>query len=112
MTTIHTEWTPETHREWLVENGLVLPRRPDCKPWCVQHCQLDDSTTFCMGPDIRTPQTPNGYIGITYCPEEGGARTHIDLGDGMDSVTVEQAEELARAILAQVARARGQEAAA
>lgn len=108
MTETRWYWEPQTHREWLAEAGLVLPRRPDCKPWCVQHCQLDDSTSFCMGPDIRTPHTANGYVGITYCPEETGGQTFIDLGTGLDSVTVEQAEAYASAILAQVDRARGQ----
>lgn len=110
-TKIRWYWEPETYREWLLENGLILPRTPQCVPWCVQHCQLDPSGTFCMGPDIRTPHTPNGYVGITYGPETSDEKSEprIDLGDGLDVVTVEQAEELAQAILTQVARARGQE---
>lgn len=99
-------YKPQTHREWLAEDGLILPRTPDCAPWCDMHCRLDDDTTFCMGPDILTPHTPNGYVGIIYEPRGG---TRIDLGNGIDDATVEQAEELANAILRQVARARGEE---
>jgi len=106
MTQTICRWDTETHREWLAENGLVLPRRPDCRPWCIQHCQLDESTSFCMGPDIRTPYTPNGYVGIIHEPNGG---TRIDLGKGIDDATVEEAEAYARAILTQVARARGEE---
>lgn len=103
-------YKPKTHREAMAELCLMLPRTPDCHPWCTLHCQIDETTTFCMGPDILTPVTPNGYVGLTSCSQERGLPM-IDLGDGMDHVTVEQAEELARAILAQVARARGQEVA-
>ncbi|MGI5274897.1 hypothetical protein ACQEUU_37590 [Nonomuraea sp. CA-218870] len=95
----------------VAENGLTVPRRPDCKPWCVQHCRVDDDTTFCMGPDIPTPGTANRYVGINYCPDEhrpAYVGTTIDLGDGLDSVKVEDAEALALAILAQTARARSE----
>jgi hypothetical protein len=88
--------------------GLAVPRTPRCKPWCVVHCRFDDNTTFCMGRDIVVPVVPSGYVGITYCPEEGG-QPHIDLGHGTDSATVEEAEAYALAILAQVAKAREQD---
>lgn len=97
----------QTHLEWLAENALILQRTPDCMPWCILHCQVDEETRFCMGPDILTKGTSNGYVGITHVKGEG---VHIDLGHGIDAVTVEVAEELARAIMQQVARARGQEA--
>lgn len=101
-------WTAQTNAERLVKEGMAMARTPDCKPWCAVHAVLDDGvSTFCMGPDIRTPQTSNGYVGITYFVPEG---IFIDLGNFMDSVSVDDAEEFGKAILAQVARARGQEA--
>jgi hypothetical protein len=107
--TIQAQWTPETHREWLIRDGAAMPRTPDCKPWCTLHAVQDDGlSTFCMGPDIRTPRTSNGYVGISHHPDEG---IFIDLGSGNDSVSVDGAEDYAKAILAQVARARGLEVA-
>ncbi|MFI7148427.1 hypothetical protein ACIBO2_26240 [Nonomuraea sp. NPDC050022] len=113
MTTQRYSWMPETPTEQAIREGLVIPRTPQCVPWCVRHCVLDDGlSTFCMGPDMRTPLTSNGYVGIVFEPEPQGSDVcvpMIDLGNGLDTVKVEAAEEFARAILAQVARARGQE---
>lgn len=110
MTSQTWTWTPETPQEEWVKAGLVVPRKPDCVSWCLFHCVLDDGTSFCMGPDIRTPRTSNGYVGLQYEDTgNGGRAAWVDLGNGNDTVSVEQAEEYARAILAQVARARGEE---
>lgn len=102
------KWTPETPAEEAAREGLVVPPTPQCVPWCVEHCALDDGSTFCMGPDIRTPLTSNGYVGIIFEPGDDMSPL-IDLGNGLDTVPVERAEQFARAILAQVARARGEE---
>ncbi|MFD8564827.1 DUF6907 domain-containing protein [Streptosporangium canum] len=88
---------------------------PGCAPWCVRH---DDCTSngrhpadphggMCWAPAIPTPGGRSGSAGdveLTYDAEDGAL---IQVNNDSDAVlTVDEAEEFARAILAQVELAR------
>lgn len=67
-----------------------IPAAPQgCRPWCVEHHE-----DVCNAAD-------NGPVGLTWCPDDG-LLIHLD----DEQFTLDQAERLADAIRAQVARAR------
>ncbi|MFI9846518.1 hypothetical protein ACIHFD_56515 [Nonomuraea sp. NPDC051941] len=97
---------------WAENEALVMPRTPDCHPWCAYHCILDNGDyTFCMGEDLPVyvhEYGGSGYLGIVGHP---GEVPKLDLGLAWENIvmTVDEAEKVAQAIMRQVARARGTE---
>ncbi|MFI7468650.1 hypothetical protein [Nonomuraea sp. NPDC049646] len=83
----------------------VPAQRQTCQPWCVDH--TDD---LCNAADIPIPgEVPGGgsidpYVGLMSIPEDGPRI--IVYCERDEHLTLDEAEEFAHALLAQVARAR------
>lgn len=94
-------------------SGIVtlIERQSTCKPWCRDHAVLDDNTPFCNAADLPVylrEAGGQGAIALTCFPDEE-PRIMLDIAAGPDSLTVGEAEHLAKQIMRQVARARGEE---
>lgn len=84
--------------------ALVPAQRPRaCRPWCVQHLAADRGSGTCLAAD-QIP-TLGEAVELTYQPDEG---LRINLWrETFSLLTIDDAERHARAVLAQVAVARG-----
>ncbi|MEV0149145.1 MULTISPECIES: hypothetical protein [unclassified Nonomuraea] len=87
---------------------IPLPR-PACQPWCVRHDYVEG---YCHGRDIPTPGgqwSGPGYVAMSHGPVGG---TLIEVHHDVDGeLTANEAEQLARGILAAVELARAGKAA-
>ncbi|WP_433516493.1 hypothetical protein ACQP2T_13525 [Nonomuraea sp. CA-143628] len=84
---------------------LVPAQRLPCKPWCVEH---DHAEGICTGPTAATPGGRwgmPGHISMSHGPS--GGTLHTLHHDPDAELTSEEFEELAKAMLVQVAIARG-----
>ncbi|MGW0805927.1 hypothetical protein [Nonomuraea sp. NPDC002799] len=92
--------------------AMVVDRRPDCPPWCTQHAVLDDDTPFCNAADLPVfvrEMGGHGSVSLTRFPGEVPL-VQLTLSGGSDSLTVDEAENVAKQLMRQVARARGKDA--
>ena len=89
--------------------ALIPAQRRPCKPWCTNHVADDEGPGTCMAADA----TPAGcdpsttYVGLSH--NEDGTRVDIDT-DRDRGHTLDQAEQIAHAVLRQVAVARNAKA--
>jgi hypothetical protein len=84
---------------------LVPAQRPPCQPWCVRH---DHTEGYCHSRDIPTTGgqwSGPGYTAMSHGPAGGTLITLVHDPDA--ELTPDEAAQLAYAVLAQVARARG-----
>lgn len=90
---------------------VIVPRVPVqptgavlCQPWCVEHVP-DSEGGICHAEPMPAPTEPTyppGRVLLGYDTEDGAL---IHLNCKVDDLTAQEAEQLARAILAQVDRA-------
>jgi hypothetical protein len=91
---------------------LVMPQTETCPLWCAFHCVMDDGEiTFCMAEDLPINVYEcggTGYVGLVHFPGEV-PKVDMGLSNVSNVMTIDEAEQVAQAIMRQVARARGQE---
>ncbi|MGW5684582.1 hypothetical protein [Nonomuraea sp. NPDC003754] len=77
-----------------------------CHPWCVRHDELDDE--LCFSADLPTPggkYGDPGHVGLSYHPDTGiGVSIYHDTDA---TLTLDEAEQLAAALMRQIALGRG-----
>lgn len=93
------------------DEELTIPHTPHCEPWCVRHCVTDcGEVTFCMGEDLPVyvkEHGGQGYVGLVQYPGEQ-ARIDIGLAGISDVIAMDEAEQIAKQIMRQIDRARGE----
>ncbi|MGI5287997.1 hypothetical protein ACQEVF_32295 [Nonomuraea polychroma] len=83
---------------------LVPAQRPACQLWCYRH---DHAEGVCTGPTVATPGGRwgmPGHMSISHAPV--GGTLHTLTHDPDAELTTDEFEQMAKAILAQVALAR------
>lgn len=95
MTILDTNWTT------MNIPGPRLATSTACRAYCVRH----DDEGVCHAPDVPAPTEPGhepGAVRLAYDVEDGPV---ITLAGKVEDLSLTEAEQLARAILAQVGRA-------